>query len=62
MAQINQAIAIIVGCFVMLWTVSMLLHYREEILEERSRQRFMKALGLGKKFSVHDLRLAAGVT
>jgi hypothetical protein len=59
-ARLNSIGAIILGSFIALWSVSILFHYREEILEDRARQRFIQALGLQKRFTVHELRVAAG--
>ena len=45
--------------FLGVWTIAILYHFREEILEDRARQQFIKKLGLNKRFTVHQLRLAA---
>ena len=55
----NVYATIALGVFVGIWTIAQLYHFREEILEDRARQQFVKKLGLQRRFTVHQLRLAA---
>ena len=55
----NVYAIVALGVFVGVWTVAQCYHFREEILEDRARQQFVKKLGLQKRFTVHQLRVAA---
>lgn len=44
---------------IVFWAISVAMHYRNEIREEMIRQRFLKALAVGKKYGLNELREGA---
>jgi len=60
LSKSNVYASIALSVFVVIWSTAQLYHFREEILEDRARQQFVKKLGLQRRFTVHQLRVAAG--
>lgn len=55
----NRIAAIVLLVAIVFWAISVAMHYRNEIREEMIRQRFLKALAVGKKYGLNELREGA---